>query len=42
MRDATEPNIVIVAPTTAPTEKITARLVPRMPMKVASASLCSA
>ena len=42
MREATAANIVIIAPTTAPIEKITARLKPRMLMKVASASLCSA
>jgi hypothetical protein len=41
-RCATAANMVIIAPTMAPIEKITDRLSPRMRMKVASASLCSA
>ena len=42
MREATAANMVIMAPTTAPMEKMIARLSPRMLMKVARASLCSA
>ncbi len=42
VRLATAPNIVIIAPTIAPIEKIADSVVPRIPMNFASASLCSA